>query len=407
MKRLYIALICTFAVLVSASAKTYENVDTKYYKNSVYSVLINHTEQKFASEIRSQFVNIPTPDLYYDHGLNVKVITVDNKKHNIESINRFIDNNHIASRMVAKWFDRDILTGECNADLVRNRGMFEASELDREMAAHSARAQAMLADVGEELIGHTFLLVNEIHYIDHGQNAKTASTALKIFGAIAGAVVGGSVGDLIDNAGTTIGNMVETIKGFKVKITTYLYQLQWDDETANTFYSMHYSDVPDEEKRLAFERDRNKYRLKYVGVVESSGNTTSFLGIGEDQPLVMVRKACQRAIDENVADLQKKHDAFKAKSPVVEVDGKNIMACIGKKEGIDVNSRYEVLEAQEKDGRIQYRRVAVVRPVESRIWDNRYMAVEEQAYGADLGATTFIKESGGDIMPGHLLRQIK
>ena len=34
------------------------------------------------------------------------------------------------------------------------------------------------------------------------------------------------------------------------------------------------------------------------------------------------------------------------------------------------------------------------------------MAVEEHAYGADFGATTFIKESGGEILPGHLIRQI-
>jgi hypothetical protein len=35
------------------------------------------------------------------------------------------------------------------------------------------------------------------------------------------------------------------------------------------------------------------------------------------------------------------------------------------------------------------------------------MAAEEMAYGADFGATTFKKESGGDFYPGLLIRQIK
>ena len=41
------------------------------------------------------------------------------------------------------------------------------------------------------------------------------------------------------------------------------------------------------------------------------------------------------------------------------------------------------------------------------IWDNRYMASEEQAYGSDFGFTTFRKVSGGDFYPGMLIREIK
>ena len=75
------------------------------------------------------------------------------------------------------------------------------------------------------------------------------------------------------------------------------------------------------------------------------------------------------------------------------------------KEGVKADDKYEVLEAEEKDGRIIYKRVAVVKAVANKIWDNRFMAVEEMAYGADFGATTFEKISGGDVMKGHLLRR--
>lgn len=386
----------------AASGKTYEDVSVKYNRSSIYSILVNHTEQKFGKEIKDQFLNIPVPEQYNNHDLSVKVINVSGKGEFLDSINAFIDNNRIASRMVAKWFDRDILTGACSMNLVKERGVYNASELDKELASRSARGMAMLEDAGEELIGQSFLLVNEIKYVDKGKTASAVGAGLKIGGAIFGAFLGSGVSDLFDSAG----DMVSTIKGFKVKITTHLYQLKWDDEAAGTFYQMCYSEVPDEQKRAAFEKNRDKFSFTYIGQVESAGSNTSFMGINEDEPYKMVRKACQRAIDENIADLQKQYDQFRIKAPVVEVADGMVMAPIGLKEGISMDSKFEILEAQEKQGRTVYKRIAVVKPVENKIWDNRFMAMEEQAYGADFGATAFKKESGGEILPGHLLRQI-
>lgn len=119
----------------------------------------------------------------------------------------------------------------------------------------------------------------------------------------------------------------------------------------------------------------------------------------------MIRKACQRALDENVADLMKRYEQFRIKMPVATVNP-TITVQIGMKEGVTPDTKFEVLEPQEKDGKTTYKRIAVIRPIAGRIWDNRFMAIEEQAYGADFGATTFIKESGGEILPGHLVRQM-
>lgn len=405
MKIKNILLIAVLACATMAGyAKSYENVATKYNRGSIYSILVNHTEQKFGKEIKQQFLNIPTPDQYNNHDLNVKVINVSGKGEFLDSINDFINNNCIASRMVGKWFDRDVLTGECNVDLIKERGIYNASALDYELANRSARGKAMLEDAGEELIGQSFLLVNEIKYVDKSKTSGAVGTGLKILGTVGGAFLGSGVSDLLDLAG----DMVASIKGFKVKIITHLYQLQWDDEAAGTFYNLCYTSIPDETRKAAFEQNRDKFTFKYLGCVESSGSTTSFMGIKEEEPLLMVRKACQRALDENVADLQKNYDQFKVKAPVVETTPEKYIMCqIGLKEGITSNSKFEVLEAQEKDGKTIYKQIAVVKPVEHKIWDNRFMAAEENAYGADFGATAFTKISGGEIYPGHLLRQMK
>lgn len=405
MKKIIIPILFAAAALLPAVAKDYSDVAVRYNRSSIYSILVNHTEQRYGTEIRDQFLNIPTPDQFNNHDLSVKVVNVsDGYANYLDSINQFIRVNHIASRMVARWFERNILTGECTMELIKERGVYNASQLDKELASRSALGMAMLADAGEELIGHSFLLVNEIKYVDKSKTSGKIGAGLKLFGSLAGAFIGVDVSDLTDN----IGDMVASLKGFKVRIITHLYQLQWDDEAAGTFYQTMYTATPDEQKRLAFEQGRDLFRLVYVGNVESSGSTTSFMGINEEDPLLMVRKACQRAIDENVSDLQRKYDQFKVKAPVVEITGDNmVLAPIGMKEGISANSRYEVLEMQEKDGRTVYHRVAVVKAVDGKIWDNRFMAAEEQAYGADFGATTFKKESGGEILPGHLLRQIE
>ena len=150
---------------------------------------------------------------------------------------------------------------------------------------------------------------------------------------------------------------------------------------------------------------RGSYKLRYVGKVESKGGTTSFMGIKEDEPVVMVRKACQRAIDENVVDLQRQYIEFRTKSPLVTVEP--LTAYVGMKEGVSADSKFEVIQPVEKeDGTFEYERVGVIAPIPGMIWDNRFMAAEEGAVGATLGYTTFRKVSGKDFSKGMLIREI-
>lgn len=199
--------------------------------------------------------------------------------------------------------------------------------------------------------------------------------------------------------------MMETLKGFKVNVVTHLYQLVWDEETAMAFYRDCYTSQPDETKKAAFERNRENFKMKYIGMQKSSGKDVSFLGVNLDDPEQMIRKACQRAIDENIASLQQNFEVFQVKTPLTNVEP--ICAQIGMKEGITEKSRFEVLEAVMEDNRVRYKKVGEIKPVPGMIWDNRYMAKEEGAVGADLGQTTFKKVSGRDFYPGMLIREIK
>lgn len=368
---------------------------------------MNHTNQQFAGEIKEAFLKIPVPDKFNDHNLSVKVLNLDKKlkganseKENAE-LTDFLSRNNVASRLVGRWFNRDSYTGQCDMELVKERGLYNATEFDRQLAKRSARGLAMLQDAGEDLIGNTYVLVNDIRYVDKNKGAKTAGTIFKALGKIAGAVTGVNLDNLTDN----LGDMIESIKGFKVKINTFLYRLDWNEEVANAFYKEQYAAKPNKEKRDNFAANRNKYTLTYVGKVESSGGTTSFLGIKEDEPIVMVRKACQRAIDENVVDLQRNYEEFRTKSPLISVEP--LTAYIGMKDGVTPKTQYEVLEVVEmENGAHKYNRVGVIEPIENLIWDNRFMATEEGAAGSTLGFTTFRKVSGKDFAKGMLIREM-
>lgn len=404
MKIHYIISIVLVASVLKASA---QEPISDYRRSSLYSILVNHTEQQFANEIKEAFLQIPVPDKFNDHNLSVKVLNMDKKLSGANSekentdITEFLQNNRIASRLVGRWFNRDFYTGECNMELVKERGLYNADEFDKQLAMRSARGVAMLQDAGEELIGNTFVLVNDIRYVDKNQRAKTGAAILKGLGSIASIYTGVNIDDITNS----VGDMIETIKGFTVKINTFLYRLDWNEEQAALFYQEQYAAQPDATKKDNFEAARGKYSLKYVGKVESSGGTTSFMGIKEDQPIVMVRKACQRAIDENVVDLQRNYEEFRTKTPLVTVEP--LTAYIGMKEGVSAKSKFEVLETVEmENGTHKYNRVGIIEPIPNLIWDNRYMAVEEGAQGATLGFTTFRTVSGKAFSKGMLIREM-
>lgn len=408
MKRIFLfAISICFCFNLFAQRRNIEEID--YRRNSVYSILINHTEQDWGSYIADVFIDMPLPEKYNDHDLSVKIITVDERTPAKEKGQDFLENNHVASHLVARWFNRNPLTGECNMELVKERGLYSASEFDRILASHSVRGKALLEDAGEDLLANTFVIVNDIRYVDKEKAGKIVGAIFSVLGAVAGGVAGGYTGntDLGNNVaqlGESMNQMMQTLKGFNVKVNTHLYRLVWDDATAATFYETMYSEQPDAQKKAAFEANRGLFKLEYVGSQLSSGRDVSFLGVNLDTPDEMIRKACVRAIDENVANLARNFEPFKVKVKLTSASP--IQAPVGKKEEITEKTRFEVLEPVVKDDRTTYRRVAVIQPVKGMIWDNRYMAEEEGAAGATLNYTTFKKVSGGEILPGMLIREI-
>lgn len=378
-----------------------------YRRSSLYSILISHPETRYGEEIADVFQTIPIPEKFNDHNLNRRVLNslvYDKKgKDEPEYISRFLEKNAIARRLVAKWYNRQKETGAFDVELLAERGYYDASFRDIQLSKSNIRGYAQLADAGEELIGNTFVLVNDIYYVDKELQAQKWAFALGVLGAVVDGVSG------IDSGLSDVASLVNEIEGFRVIVVSHLYRLNFSEEVMWTFYEDFYFDKENlqPKKREAFDRSTDLFRLEYVGSQVVSSGKTSIKGVNTDTPEQMIRKVCTRAIDKSIVELQRENEVFRVKTPLHSV-APQITAKIGLKEGVSEGSRYEVLLPRIVDGRTKYERQGVIRPIKGLIWDNRYMSVEELAENATLDATTFEVVSGcRDLYPGMLIREIK
>lgn len=391
-------------ILISNGLTAQDDAANKYMRSSLYSVLLVDNTTKMSTEIINSFLALPVPDKFNDHNLSLRYVITSKKEQKNrkleDQVSEFITKNQIPKRMVSKWFNRDKQDGSFNLNTIMERGNYNASMADINQALTTVRGLSMLSDAGEQLIGHSFVIVNNITYVDKEQNAQIASA---IFSALASAF-----GGIAGATASLAQSISETIAGFNVKVNTYLYRLEWNDEMASTFYSQYYYDKSnvDLSKKEAYENERNLFKLKYVGSVTTNSDKTVMRGM--HNPDDVFRKVLARAIDKNIVALQKNFDEFKVVVPIYKVQDNNVMVQVGLKEGVSVNSRYEVMETvEDANGKITYVRKGIIKPVERKIWDNRYMAVEEAAANANLSYTTFEVVSGSGFYPGMLVREIK
>lgn len=402
----------------------------KYRRSSLYTLMVDSPGLPYADEIKKNFGNSPIPDKFNNHNLDTRILNpgevnldgsataVPSGRSNTASLlgatavameasgGVVTDDqklNGIAKQLVAKWFNRSA-KGGFNMELIKQRGSYDASAMDVATAKASKRGLDLLADAGEELIGKTFVLINEFKYVSKEEVAEKASSWLSIAGALgdAAGISNASTYTTAAAAGATVAG-----KGYVVKTTAHLYQLVWDEATANTFYNEYWADdkTITPAKKKAFD-ESNIFRLKYIGSDNSWADVQSsvFTSKSEEQ---LVERATIKAVDAVIVKLQKNHDEFKTKTPLYS--GEPICAKIGLKEGVSNKSKFDVLEQQmdPETGKTSYVVVGTVK-VDTKypIWDNRYGAEEENP-GSTTDRTYFKKVSGKDFYPGMLLVQKK
>jgi len=430
-------IICSAqdASFVSASdAKRSGNELEKYRRSSLYSVLVQHPNDKYGLEIDSAFTSIPIPDRFNDHNLSIcrfpssmyKMRKSGNVKDqmNLADISCFIDSVRVPREMVAKWFNRDE-NGAFNVDLVRERGYYDASAEDIKAAKLTERSVSVLGDAGEDLISKTFMIVNDITFVDKGENSAKAASAIKIVGSIAGLLLNSSAITDLGNAAAAATNEID---GFTVNISTYLYQLDWNEDVEGEFYANMWMDSTsiDPEKKARFDTTK-LFKLNYIGKTMTSAANLSSKSFSKFTKSAQMLKVCARAVDKAIVQLSRTYEQFRVKVPVGQINenGKTLEVAIGLKDGVSSKNKYEVLmPSKDENGKITYKRVGTIQPIKGQIWDNRFGALEDATALAEnhekikdeegaegnplLLATTFKILSGAtQIVPGCLVREME
>lgn len=359
-----------FGILFSFSniANAQELSEVKYQRGSVIQMMIEHPMYMFNDEVANVFKKLPVSERFNNHNLGVKVVKFATQEFSDQqsNISSFIDQVNLGGRAVAKWFNWNKNTGAFNMDLVKERGLYNASALDKELASLNIRGSSILYDAGEKLIPNTYLIMSDICYKGKYSNKEK---------------------DM---------NYVKKTHSFDVKIVSYIYQLNWDNDKLNEFYSIYYNGATD------FINKVNQYNFTFRAKVETDYSEKS----NYISQAVLIERVVARCLDINMAKLQRAYPDFRIKALITSTEP--IQAEIGLKECITPDSVFEVLEMDVNDkGIVTYNRVGIVSPVEGKVWDNRYMADEEDTPLSKLKATTFKVIKGNDFYPGMIIREIE
>lgn len=409
-----ILVIGLLLFVMNSYAQDQEN--SNYRRSSLHVIMMEFDDYKDNTEkYKRCFDLVPFPAKYNKHAINDKYFkyndyqfyidnTLEGKNADIfnmeSSISEFFDEKKIANQLVAKWFNRNPRTGEFSMDLIQERGLYDASETDKDLAKNTIRGVSMLADAGEELIGNTFIVVCRLRYISKEGAARTWTEGVKEGAKSEG--VSDLASGLINLTADIFYN--KTKDGYEVRTDAFLYKLKWNKDIADHFYNEYWINEGeiDIDKKIKFDKS-NLFELEYVGTEFAVGKV--LFSSKTKTPDRIIEIATVRNIDNVFTKLQKNYEVFKTKSPIITIDP--LAAEIGLKEGLTKGDKFSVLETRldEKTGKTEFIQKGSV-TVGKEIWDNRYGADEDENASANENKFTIFKGSG-NFYPGLLLKQIK
>lgn len=426
--------------------------ESKYMRSSLSMVMLESESFPDKENVMKSWNNYPFPDKYNKHNIELKSINIETMKLTDEDLKaagylvklnpmqfikatsvmsatgaqtirytnkeqteglslpgpkvtkqlkleKVLKEKKVANQIVKEWFGMD--DGEVDMNLISERGTYNASEMDVDIAAGQASGNASLRDAGVQLISNTFTTFTSLDFRENEPVARAIRDAAKA--SIAENMVG-KPQILIDKANQVVDKVYDKTKeGYSLWSKTWLFKLNWNDTTWQMFNLLY-----DDGK--VFDND-TLFKLDFVGAQYNQSLVTFKLKGPKRSKEELIDIALVRNVDKAFAKLQKKNDVFKPRVPVIS--NEPLRAQIGTKEGLKGGEKFEVLErVLNKEGFTEYKVVGKVKVDKKQpVWDNTYNPVTEEAKeqkdndGNVLNATIF--KGSKKIQPGMLLKQLK
>ncbi len=361
-----------------------------FKRSSLLTLMIETPEKEQLKSIKNAFKKTSISKKFNEHEVGVSFLTINGEaKDQSYTIQQRLKELNLAKKLIAKWFNRT-KNGTFDVALIKERGLYNASAFDIQIAKNTLRGNAMLADAGEHLIANTFVVVNDYKYTNKEEVVSKSKNILSDISLLIGNKSSSNVVMAADAFG----------KGYVIKTTSYLYRLVWDEETSNTFYETFWTTKKnyDEAKVKAFN-ETDIFRLEYIGKQDSWSDvqSTKYTSKTDAQ---LIERATIKASDASLSKLERKFEVFRTKTALIGVEP--LAAEIGLKEGLVKGDKFEVLEqVLLENGTIDYKKITEITVDHNQIWDNSYLPEEIPA--SDIDFTVF-KGNSKKLYPGMLIR---
>lgn len=283
-------------------------------------------------------------------------------------IDKYIREKKLAKQIVSTWFNRSS-DGQMDWSVIQERGMYSASAEKLDDAKTVALKTDYLMDW--DLIGNTYTIFNKLEFYP---NEPVAALVRETAKSKAIEKFEGKPEVLLNKALEGIEKVYEKTKeGYTVKCTSFLYQLEWNEEVAEKVKNHLFNNNISLSDRNVFWDTTNIFKMNLVGKLTSSSLVTFKIGETRTEEQI-INLQLIRTMDNALAKLQKKYVQFRPVSPINSVQP--VTARIGLKEGVEPGQKYEILELVfDKNNNPTYKTVGKVK-VDKKlpIWDNRHGA---------------------------------
>lgn len=334
------------------------------------------------------------PNQYNKHGADIGRVRLGEKSDISDRdmrgiIDSYINRNKIANKLVMRWFNYNA-NGRPNFDIdnpenpraainmqtIFDRGYYTVNAGDENVSMTSLKRDmdVQIKELSMKLLPFTFMTFTKLEFYENEPVARGVRDAAVL---VAEAAYSQALKDGKDpkmskfwyDMAVVAANAVyaATKDGYTLRSRTWLYKLVWDEETESFFNR----DVLENPRLL---ETSDKFKLEYV---DCQSNTSTVIvsvtrSFEEIISLTMVRN-----LNKVFLELQERNDVFKVWTPILDfyslvsprleamitVDGKNITAKIGTKEGLRGGEQFSVYD---DDGNFYGYAIAQ----KGKIWDN-------------------------------------
>ena len=345
-------LLTLIVIFTSLNVYSQANDEIKYRRSSLHLMMMEDAKLPEKDIILNTFNNYPFPEKYNNHKIDIinipNFLTDDaeeakaeqkaqkqaDKENDVKltdeqkerrklikslkgadkTIEKYFNENKIANKMVAKWFNMQA-DGTMDFDLIGERGQYDATALDVKKADMMSKSiNTQLQDAGIELIDKSFVIINKFRFTSNEVLAAIAYEASKIISQKM--PTENKMQITLKNAyDKKMKQLYEKMrKGYSVSTQAILYKLNWSDSVQSIFFNEyflpadHLSTLNDSLRKIEIDKFNNTdlFQLELVGMEKQTIKVLNLTSEDLNKQQI-VGEATRRTMNKVYAKLQKQY----------------------------------------------------------------------------------------------------